>query len=79
LKELEIRSDGDVRNEWMASQFDVLEFAGQTVLVHFLVVTDASNPTVFFIDDVSLEICVAGACGGIFYPDADTYTDDGRI
>jgi hypothetical protein len=77
LRELEVRSDGYAQREWMPSEFDLTDFAGQTVLIHFLVETNVINPTVFFIDDVSLQVCVPETCGGVFYPDADTYTNQG--
>jgi hypothetical protein len=38
---------------------DLSAFAGQTLIVSFLVETDGSVPTTFRVDDVSIQ-----ACGG---------------
>jgi hypothetical protein len=45
---------------WHEVSFDVSDFAGQTIQVHFLATNDFNlqdSPTAFFIDDVSLTIC----------------------
>jgi hypothetical protein len=42
---------------WTQADFDLDAYAGQTVVVGFTARTDATNPTHFFVDDVSLAAC----------------------
>ena len=50
----------DTGGNWVQSApLDVSEYAGQTIMVAFIGRTDGSNPTHFFIDDVSLTTSTA--------------------
>lgn len=44
--------------EWTQIQFDLSDYLGDSVMLHFLVVNDGDGvPSTLFIDDVSLQIC----------------------
>ena len=45
------------RPPWEQASFDISTFAGQTVQLEFLARNDATNPTQFFVDDVSIPGC----------------------
>jgi hypothetical protein len=56
---LDSRSEGFLEGQWLfAENLDLLPFAGQTVRLTFEAVNDASFQTSFFVDDVSLEVCL---------------------
>lgn len=57
LKTLETVTNTSPRDTWQQVTFDVTEFKGRTVNVHFWATTDVSNRTDFYIDDVSLQSC----------------------
>lgn len=42
---------------WRQESFDMSEYIGQTIEIEFRARTDFSNPTAFYIDDVSLWVC----------------------
>ncbi len=44
---------------WAQLTFGLTGYAGQTVQIQFQAVTDATNPTDFFVDDVSVTACTA--------------------
>jgi len=46
---------------WNLATVDLSVYAGQDVELRFWATTDATNPTNFFIDDVSIIACTAGA------------------
>lgn len=59
LQTLETLSDGDASQTWQQSSFTVTGYAGQTIQLAFVAQTDDTNPTSFFVDDVSvLATCV---------------------
>lgn len=57
LQELESINNTSTSGTWQQSQFDLSAYQGQTVRISFEAVTDASNMTSFYVDDVSLIIC----------------------
>lgn len=44
---------------WNFSHLDLGQYVGQTVLLRFTATNDATNPTEFFVDDVSIQSCAA--------------------
>lgn len=60
LREVEIVTNRSSKDTWIFSSFDVSEFIGQTIQVHFQAVTDGSFKSSFFVDDVSLYACEGG-------------------
>lgn len=44
---------------WNFSNLDLGQYAGQTVLLRFTATNDATNPTEFFVDNVSIQSCAA--------------------
>jgi hypothetical protein len=62
LEELATQSDGSLAGEWQEVSHDLLAYAGQTIRVSFLVETQADTGdgtfTSFYVDDVTLEVCV---------------------
>lgn len=58
LGTLETLTDGDAAPDWQESVFTITAYAGQTIQLAFVVETDDTNPTSFFVDDVSvLKVC----------------------
>lgn len=58
LEELETLTDGDAAANWQQSVFTITVDAGQTIQLAFVAETDTTNPTNFFVDDVSVRrIC----------------------
>lgn len=54
LETLETLTDGDESSTWEQSTFDVSAYAGRAIQIAFVDETDDTNPTSFFLDDVSL-------------------------
>lgn len=55
LEELETLTDGDAAPDWQQSVFTITTaYAGQTIQLAFVAETDDTNPTSFFVDDVSV-------------------------
>jgi hypothetical protein len=54
LATLRTRSNTSPRGSWSSDTLDLQRWAGQTVSVRFAATTDASKPSNFFVDDVSL-------------------------
>ncbi len=54
---LDTLSNQSTRDTWQTATFDLLPYAGQSLLLSFEADTDVSNPTSFFIDEMSLWIC----------------------
>jgi len=50
-------SNQSPRDTWQTATFDLLAYAGRGLYLSFEADTDISNPTSFFVDDVSLWIC----------------------
>lgn len=50
-------SNQSPRDTWQTATFDLLAYAGQSLRLSFEADTDVSNPTSFFVDNVSLWIC----------------------
>jgi kumamolisin len=55
LKTLQTQSDATPPG-WRSQSFDLSSYKGQTIRVYFLATTDISNPTSFFVDDVSVTV-----------------------
>ena len=53
---LTLRAEG-MLNAWRQDTVDLTAYAGQRILVSFLVQTDGSLPTTFRVDDVTLRVC----------------------
>ena len=51
---LEVLTDGDAGPSWNQSTLTVSGYAGQTIQIAFVAQTDDTNPTSFFLDDVSV-------------------------
>jgi kumamolisin len=47
-------------NVWQPAETDLTAYRGQTLVLQFRATTDASNPTDFYLDDISLWVCAAG-------------------
>jgi len=60
LRELELVTNRSTKDTWVVSSFDVSEFIGQTIRVHFQGTTNGTLITDFFVDDVSLSACEGG-------------------
>ncbi len=54
---LETLSNQSSRDTWQTATFDLLTYAGQSLQLSFEADADVSNPTSFFVDNVSLWIC----------------------
>jgi len=66
LQTLETLTDGDAGPTWQQSTFIVTNYAGQTVQLAFVAQTDDTNPTNFFVDDVSVvKTCPAGLAADV--------------
>ncbi len=67
VQTLETLTDGDAGPDWQQSVFTVTQsYAGQTIQLVFVGQTDDSNPTSFFVDDVSvLKTCPAGLAADV--------------
>lgn len=57
LTTLETVNNLGTQNSWEQVTFDVTAYKGRTVNIHFHATTDVSNPSNFFVDDVSLQSC----------------------
>ncbi len=47
-------SNTSTRNAWSQDTLSLAAYAGRTVVLRFTTTTDSSNPTNFFVDDVSM-------------------------
>lgn len=47
-------------NVWDQTEMDLTAYRGQTIVMQFRATTDASNPTDFYLDDISLWVCAPG-------------------
>lgn len=54
LQTLQTLTDGNAGSTWQRSTFTVSDYAGQTIQLAFVAQTDETNPTSFFLDDVSM-------------------------
>jgi len=54
---LDTLNNQSARDTWQTAMFDLLPYAGQSLRLSFEADNDFSNPTSFFVDDVSLWIC----------------------
>ena len=60
LQVKDFRSDGWTPSLWLkAENLDLTAWAGQTVRIYFYSATDSSLSTTFYVDDVSLQTCLA--------------------
>jgi hypothetical protein len=55
LRTLRTRSNASPRDRWVREVIDMSRLAGRTVRLRFSVTTNASEPTYFYIDDITLE------------------------
>lgn len=55
LQTLQTISNDDTRGVWQSAGFSLDAYKGQTIRVRFRVTNDASNPTGFYVDDVTLD------------------------
>ena len=51
-------SNQDIRGEWQTTNIDLLPYRGRDMRLAFEAGNDFSNPTSFFIDEVSVQVCV---------------------
>ena len=51
-------SNRSTREAWQMASFDLLSYTGRSMRLSFEADNDFSNPTSFFIDNVSLRVCV---------------------
>ncbi len=51
-------SNLDAGATWQQTSFDLLAYRGQTIFIRFDARTDANRPTAFYLDDITLDICV---------------------
>ncbi len=51
-------SNRDAKASWQQTSVDLLAYRGQALAVRFEARTDANRPTSFFLDDVTLRVCV---------------------
>ena len=66
LETLETLTDGNASSVWQQSTFVVTGYAGQTIQLAFVAQTDDTNPTSFFVDDVSVvKTCPAGLAADV--------------
>ncbi len=66
LQTLEALDDGDASGIWKESSFVISGYSGQTVQLAFVAQTDATRPTSFFVDDVSVvKTCPSGLAGDV--------------
>lgn len=67
LEMLETLTDGDAAPDWQQSVFTITTaYAGQTIQLAFVAETDDTNPTSFFVDDVSvLKMCHTGLTANV--------------
>lgn len=62
LANLTTVSDADEAGIWKPSaNINLLSYAGQNVWICFIGMTDGREPTAFFLDDIHLSLCTAGA------------------
>ena len=54
-------------NQWNQAEADLTQYAGQTVVLRFRATTNASSPTDFYVDDVSVVAC-SSAVTRIYLP-----------
>jgi hypothetical protein len=50
--------DGDPSSTWLSATVNLLPYAGQTMQLRFRIQNNETNFTNFFIDDVSLNVCI---------------------
>lgn len=61
LEELLVVDDSADPDVWSDIAFDLAAYAGQEVVLELLATTDSSNPTDFYVDDVSIVACVSSS------------------
>ncbi len=58
---LDAISDGNLLRRWFPSpSFDLTPYVGQSLWICFVCQTNSAMPTSFYLDDVSLDVCVLG-------------------
>jgi len=68
LQTLQAISNDDTRGVWQWAGFPMDAYKGQTIRVRFRVTNDASNPTAFHVDDVTLDTFNAHSPSCIYLP-----------
>ncbi len=65
LGTFDFRSDAWLQGQWLESEnMDLREWAGQTVRLYFVGINSGSDPSTFWVDDVSLETCYTASPAG---------------
>ncbi len=59
LADLVTLDSGAAENVWDQAEFALADYGGQTVMLRLHAVTDATNLTDFYLDDVSLIVCTS--------------------
>lgn len=74
LATLTTYSNTDTRNVWKPEGISLASYAGQTLVICFMSTTDVSNPSTFWIDDISINSpSMSSVATPIFNPSAGTY------
>jgi hypothetical protein len=55
LRTLRTKNNTSPRNEWVSDTIDLSRIAGQTLKLRFSATTNTSNPTTFYVDDITLK------------------------
>ncbi len=61
LADLTTIDSSATENVWDQASFDLTNYGGQSVVLRFHATTDATNLTDFYLDDVSLIVCLPPA------------------
>ena len=65
LRDLFTADSSSAVNQWDQAEADLTQFAGQTIVLRFRATTNASSPTDFYVDDVSVVACLSAATATI--------------
>ena len=65
LRDLFTADSSSAVNQWDQAEADLIQFAGQTIVLRFRATTNASSPTDFYVDDVSVVACLSAATATI--------------
>jgi hypothetical protein len=59
LRDLFTIDSSSAVNQWDQTEADLTQYAGQTIVLRFRATTNASSPTDFYVDDVSVDACTS--------------------
>lgn len=68
LQTLQTISNDDTRGVWQSAGFSLDAYKGQTIRVRFRVTNNVSNPTGFYVDDVTLDTLNAYSPSCVYLP-----------